>query len=237
MNIVIINGSPRKNGNTYRAVQIFKDDLLKIDPDITFTEYFLPQDMPEFCRGCFTCFTYGEDKCPHAQYVQPILDDMLAADGIIFTSPVYALHCSAGVKALLDHLAYIFVVHRARPGMVGKNVFILSTTAGAGTKGAIKPIQDSVIWWGATKPLTYRLAVMAEGIDSMPAKRQAKLTKALERKAYRFYSRMDKKRKPTLLFRASFHMLCRQRVKLYPPLERDLNYWNTQGWTADKRPW
>lgn len=237
MNIVIINGSPRKNGNTYQAVKIVKSNLLQLDPNTTFTEYFLPQDMPEFCRGCFNCFAHGEENCPHAKFVQPILNNMLAADGIVFTTPVYAMSCSGAVKALLDHLAYTFVVHRARPEMVGKNVFILATTAGAGTNSAIKPIKESLSFWGTAKPLVCGIAVRAKELDEMPKKRRDSVYRILKKKSNLFYNRMDKKRKPSLLFRTFFYTICTQRIQFFTPLEKDLSYWKAQGWTADKRPW
>ncbi len=75
MKITIIHGSPRK-GNTYEAANIVKEEMEKHD-EIEFKEYFLPNDMPEFCRGCFSCFFKGESFCPHAKYVQPIVSDML----------------------------------------------------------------------------------------------------------------------------------------------------------------
>jgi multimeric flavodoxin WrbA len=78
MKITVIHGSPRK-GNTYRAARIFLQALSKRG-DVEVTEFFLPKDLPEFCRGCCSCVTRGEETCPHRQYTKPILDSMIQAD-------------------------------------------------------------------------------------------------------------------------------------------------------------
>ncbi len=46
MKIVMIYGSPRK-GVTYEAVQIVKKEL-QAQEDVEFTEFQLPQDMPNW---------------------------------------------------------------------------------------------------------------------------------------------------------------------------------------------
>ena len=63
MEVTVIHGSPRK-GNTYEIAQKFMREM-QTQGEVSFREFFLPQDMPEFCRGCFTCILRDEKLCPH----------------------------------------------------------------------------------------------------------------------------------------------------------------------------
>jgi multimeric flavodoxin WrbA len=143
MNIVAVHGAEHK-GSTYNIAKMVIDNL-QADQ---ITEYFLPKDMPYFCKGCGLCFTKGEEFCPHYEYVSPILKTIEQADILIFTSPVYVFHCSGQMKAFLDHFGYQWIVHRPNKTMFSKTALIISTAAGAGMKSTNKDIADSLNLWG-----------------------------------------------------------------------------------------
>ena len=109
MKVVVFNGSPRK-GNTYAATQIIKSEMIACG-DVRFIEHFLPNDLPEFCAGCFLCLSENECLCPHSKYTLPILENLLDADALIFTTPVYVLQTTGAVKAFFDHYSWMFIVH------------------------------------------------------------------------------------------------------------------------------
>ena len=56
MNIVAIHGVEHK-GSTYHIAKMVIHNL---NAD-QITEFFLPKDMPHFCKGCGACFTKGEE--------------------------------------------------------------------------------------------------------------------------------------------------------------------------------
>ena len=92
MKIVILYGSPRK-GDTYEIVDKVKSQLNVLSTDhLEFDEVFLTDYDYGFCKGCYNCFEFGEDKCPHYNQINPIIDKIKACDGLIVTSPVYVLH-------------------------------------------------------------------------------------------------------------------------------------------------
>ncbi|WP_242850641.1 flavodoxin family protein [Clostridium lundense] len=145
MKISIIHGSQR-NGNTEKTIEIVKEKLNSLD-DNDFFDFYLPKDLPMFCCGCFKCMdkgNYGGEHCPHSKYTHPILEAMKLSDGIIVTSPVYSMAESGQVKAFLDHFACIFMCHKPLQEMFSKTAFIISTTAGAGIKYTLKPIERSL---------------------------------------------------------------------------------------------
>ena len=237
MKITVIHGSPRK-GNTFGAYEMVKAEMLRLGP-VEFKEYFLPHDMPEFCLGCYTCFFKGADKCPHAAYVQPILTDLLTSDGFIFTSPIYVLSESAAMKTLLDHLAYIFIPHRPQKEMFRKKALILSTTAGAGTKAAMKTIATSLKFWGVNKIYRCGVAMHALSWDDMNRKRKARMHNKLTNTAHRFYSDTAAHRKHpvTPIQRIMFYAMAKANKgtqEKSPTL--DSAYWQNNGWLNGKTP-
>lgn len=229
MKITIIYGSPRK-GSSYRAAQIFKEEMLK-NGEIEFSEFFLPKDLPEFCCGCMACFTYGRDKCPHCQYTLPILDSMLKSDAFIFTTPVFVLQTSGSMKNFLDHFGHIFLVHRAEELMFSKKAFILSTTAGAGTKAAIKTIKTNLKYWGINRTYSSGFALHEVDWHNMKLKRKNKFETKIQKNASKFYKEVagGKKHKPYLTTKIMFNLM-RGMIKKYNDDSLDKQYWQEKNW-------
>lgn len=57
----------------------------------------------EFCIGCRKCFKTG--ACIFQDDYGPLLDKMLAADGLVWGSPNYSYCVTARMKALIDRMA------------------------------------------------------------------------------------------------------------------------------------
>jgi len=225
MKITIINGSPRK-GNTYAATQIFKNEMAMCG-EVEFTEFFLPQDMPKFCVGCMSCFDKGEHICPHSEYTLPILESMLGADAIIFTTPVYVVQTTGAVKAFLDHYGFIFIGHRPRFEMFNKKAFVLSTTAAAGTGAAIKTIVTSLKFWGVNRIYSSGFTMRAVDWNTIKPNRKAKFENRLKKSAQKFYKEVasGKKRRP-YLFTRMMYSFCRVMIKGYDETTSlDKRYW------------
>jgi len=228
--IVIVHGSPRK-GNTYKATELFKEEMQK-QGEIEFVDYFLPKDMPEFCCGCMACFLKGEEKCPHANYTIPILEQMVSAHALIFTTPVFVLSLSGCMKSFLDHFAYIFIVHRARTEMFKKKAFIISSTVGAGTKAAIKTISTSLKYWGVNRVYTYSFATFGDEWNNMKVDKKEKIERKLKKKATRFYKEVasGKKHRPYIFIRFMY-ILSKFILKKYTDdSSLDKKYWIEKGW-------
>lgn len=96
MKIVIINGSARK-GNTLTAINAFvkgateKNEIKIIAPD---------KLNIEACKGCGACQCYK--GCVDKDDTNPTIDEIVAADMIVFTSPVYWWGISAQLKKIID---------------------------------------------------------------------------------------------------------------------------------------
>lgn len=236
MRYCVIHGSPRK-GNTCGMERDFRKKLMQADPSAEFEEFFLAKDGPGFCTGCFGCILRGEETCPHRQAVRPILASICSCDGLIVTSPVYVRDCTAQMKALLDHLPYLYMIHRPRPELFRKSAVILSTAAGDGTKDVIGTIRRSLEMWGISRIHSMGVSVFAEGWDAIPEKRMKQIEQKLDKMAQRFAA--DCKKGPGLPAPKIWFwfQLSRWMNRKGMGKELDRSYWEAQGWTGKKRPW
>lgn len=102
MNILMLNGSPRINGNTSIALH----EMEKIfDAEGVTTEII--QIGNKDIRGCIACNTcYEKGKCVFDDIVNEIAPKFEACDGLVVASPVYYASANATLVALLTRLFY-----------------------------------------------------------------------------------------------------------------------------------
>ena len=123
MKVLTIIGSPRK-GHSYRVAQQIERWLAQ-DAETQFEYVFLSQLNLKPCRGCYICQSKGEPYCPNKDDLQPLIQKMQQANGVLFVSPVYTANVSALMKNLMDRMAYI--AHR--PAFLGKPAMLVATAS------------------------------------------------------------------------------------------------------------
>ncbi|MDE6740337.1 MAG: flavodoxin family protein [Lachnospiraceae bacterium] len=102
MKVLMINGSPRANGNTYVALhemqQIFEKE--GIETEII---HVGNKDI----RGCIACGSCaGKGKCVFDDIVNETAAKFEACDGLVIGSPVYYASANATLVAFLTRLFY-----------------------------------------------------------------------------------------------------------------------------------
>jgi multimeric flavodoxin WrbA len=103
MKIVLVNGSPRKNGATGKILSYFKDYLLKYNNGIIVEYVDLIDYNINFCKGCEICYKTG--KCYITDdSVDNIRELIKLSDGIIFSSPNYASNVTGLFKTFYDRV-------------------------------------------------------------------------------------------------------------------------------------
>ena len=230
MKIVVLHGSPRR-GNTYKATEIFMDELSNYG-DVEFTEFFFPKALPEFCTGCQRCMSNGNEACPHSSFVTPVLDALLGSDALVFTTPHYgACSMSAGMKNLLDHLDFLTMNVFPRAEIFEKKAFIITT--GAGSTAAIKPIKKFLINWGMNRVNACGVRMFTDKWDNMPEKKKIGIENRLKNAANSFYR--TKKKSPYLAAIGMYYM-SKFILKKYAGKETNsYKYWEKMGFIR-KRP-
>ena len=77
------------------------------------------------------------------------------ADLIILATPVFVGSCTSGMKALLDHLAYMWLVHRPNDNMFKKVGLIITTAGGSGVKATVKVLKQNLFYLGVPQVFNY----------------------------------------------------------------------------------
>ena len=106
MKVIAINGSPRKEGNTFHALRMVGDELLA--GGIEFKILHIGHKMIHGCIACGKCAVNKDEKCiiktdDLNQWIQQIKE----ADGIIIGSPVHYSGIPGTMKSFLDRLFYV----------------------------------------------------------------------------------------------------------------------------------
>lgn len=101
---VAISGSPRKEGNTWRLLQLALEVLAG---EGFATEFISLHDKAiSPCRACLAC-AKNKNQCAQEDDFQLILPRMQAADALLVGSPVYFGSATPNLMALLDRAGYV----------------------------------------------------------------------------------------------------------------------------------
>ena len=105
-NIVVITGSPRRNGNSFAMTDAFLRAAQEKGHNVTrFDAAFRKVGG---CRACETCYRTGK-ACSFDDDFNEIAPAILAADALVFTMPVYWYSIPAQIKGVIDRI-YSMVV-------------------------------------------------------------------------------------------------------------------------------
>ena len=102
MKVLIINGSPRENGNTCIAI----DEMKKLF-EANDVECEIVRVGNLAIRGCISCnYCYKNKKCVFNDIVNELALKFEEADGLVVASPVYYASANGTLISLLDRLFY-----------------------------------------------------------------------------------------------------------------------------------
>ncbi len=104
--ILVITGSPRKNGNSFAMTDAFIKAAEAKGHSVT--RFDAAFQKVGGCRACETCFSTGK-ACTFDDDFNMIAPAFLEADIIVFTTPVYWYSIPAQIKGVIDRI-YSLVV-------------------------------------------------------------------------------------------------------------------------------
>ena len=106
MKVIAINGSPKKEGNTYHALKMVGDEILAVG--IEFEILHVGHKLIHGCTACGKCAENKDEKCSlGADGLNQWIQMIKAADGIILGSPVHCSGIGGTMKCFLDRLFYV----------------------------------------------------------------------------------------------------------------------------------
>ena len=169
MKVLLINGSPRANGNTAMALhemeQVFADNGIE-------TEYI--QIGHQAIRGCIACgHCHQHGQCIFEDAVNEIAPKFAECDGIVVGSPVYYASANATLVAFLDRLFYSCRVDRSMK--VGAAVAVARRGGASATFDELNkyftisgmPVASSQYWNSVHGMTPGEAAEDAEGLQTM----------------------------------------------------------------------
>jgi multimeric flavodoxin WrbA len=132
MKILAVSCSPRKNGNTVamleKALEGAKGDGAEVEL------YSVAGKNIKPCDGCWAC--HNTAICVIKDDMQELYDKIIAADGIIFGTPIYSWGMTAQSKAIIDR-----TVALNKPGRNLTNK-VCGVVAVAGSLGLTDALKD-----------------------------------------------------------------------------------------------
>ena len=102
MKVLIINGSPRKNGNT--SIALAQMEAVFAEEGIEVTSVQVGHEVVRGCVACNGCAKLG--RCVYDDCVNQLAPLFEEADGLVVASPVYYGSANATLVAVLDRLFY-----------------------------------------------------------------------------------------------------------------------------------
>ncbi len=100
--IVILNGSPRKAGNTSELVKAFTDGAKSNGNDVV--AFHLDSMEIHGCKGCFNGHSSKECPCVQKDDMAQIYPAVRDADVVILATPLYYWNMSGQLRTAVDRL-------------------------------------------------------------------------------------------------------------------------------------
>lgn len=117
-NILILIGSPRRNGNTEALVNAFTEGAATAGHHID--KLLLSNLNIHCCLGCDYC-TRNQGKCIQRDDMEIVYTKMRKSDVVVFASPLYYWGLSAQLKTVIDR----FYASLSNPFAVKESVLLL----------------------------------------------------------------------------------------------------------------
>lgn len=130
MKILVLFGSPHKNGNTKKLLDIVLERLSVNGHEIEMINLYEKKISP--CIGCFACQKHSDDfGCVQDDDVENIAEKIFEAEQIIFATPIYSWFCTGVMKNLLDRIVFfmnkIYLGQNGIKMMKGKKISLVLT--------------------------------------------------------------------------------------------------------------
>ncbi len=106
MKVLLVNGSPRSEGNTSKLIKLAAETLESEGIETEIVQ--VGGTMIRGCLSCYRCVELKDRKCSTKNdNFNAIFNKMLEADGMILASPTYFADITPELKALIDRSGFV----------------------------------------------------------------------------------------------------------------------------------
>lgn len=138
MKILILNGSPRPQGNTAAMVKAYAEGARTAGHEVSV--FNVCQMNIAGCLACEYCHTRGEGRCVQRDDMQKIYPVLAEAEMIVLASPVYHHGFSGQLQCAINRIYAL-----DRPKCLRKAALMLSSGSDGVYDGAIFAYQNSFL--------------------------------------------------------------------------------------------
>ena len=135
MKVLLVNGSPHKNGCTHTALDLVGGQLRAAG--IEADEFWVGAKPISGCIGCYQCGKLG-----HCALGDDKVDEFLAIandyDAYVFGSPVYFSGMTGTLKSFMDR---VFMSNRGRVTFAHKPFAVVASARRAGTTATLEQLE------------------------------------------------------------------------------------------------
>lgn len=141
MKILILNGSPRPNGNTKKMIDAFSEGAMSSGHQIDVVD--VCKKKINGCLACEYCHTKGHGACIQKDDMQEVYDLLKEAEMLVIASPIYYHGISGQLKCVIDR--FYSATYPKGPAHLKKSAIILSSGATKQYEGALFSYQGDFL--------------------------------------------------------------------------------------------
>ena len=123
MQILVLNGSPRPNGNTKGMVEAFREGAVSVGHHVDVVD--VCQLKINGCLACEYCHTKGHGACVQKDDMRQIYDLLKEAEMLVLASPIYYHGITGQLKCVIDR--FYSAAYPTKPPHLKKVAMILSS--------------------------------------------------------------------------------------------------------------
>lgn len=143
MNILVLNGSPRPQGNTSQMIGAFREGAESAGHQVTVID--VCKKTINGCLACEYCHTKGNGTCIQKDDMQEVTAYLQESDMLVLASPIYYHGLSGQLKCVIDR--FYGPAYPSGPARLKKVAMILSSGAAGVYDGARFSFDGDFVGW------------------------------------------------------------------------------------------
>jgi multimeric flavodoxin WrbA len=123
MKTLVIQGSPKKNGNTATLAAKFIEGLRSGSGGNEVSQFWLNDLTIKPCQGCFRC--RGKFRCIYDDDMQKIYPEIESSQVVVFAVPIYWWHMNAQIKLCIYRMTALLAADDTLPALADKHIVLI----------------------------------------------------------------------------------------------------------------
>ena len=141
MNVLILQASPRANGNTAWMAEEFKNAAEAAGHQVTLVN--VSKKKVAGCLACEYCHNKGNGACIQKDDMQELYPLMAEAEVLVLAAPIYYFTLNAQIQAPIQRMYCV-----NKPAKVQKMALLMSSYSPNVYDGATAEFRDICNYWG-----------------------------------------------------------------------------------------